>query len=286
LNGTVALVTGANCGIGRETAAALAGKGATTVLACRDANKAESAAAEIRASTGNEKVATVRVDLADLHSVLHCAEEVLDRFGTVDVLINNAGGYWDVRETTAQGFERHFGVNYLSHYLLTRRLLEALEGSAPNRIVSVSSFGHRAVKGMNWDDLQLEHGWSVSRAYGQSKLAQILFTCEIARRFAGRGVIAHAAHPGVVRSNFAEDGDTHGFQRFTVRAFSVFGVSPAVGARTSIHLATSEEARRRNGGYWARSKPREPSKAARDDAAAARLWEVSEELVTATGVAL
>ena len=284
LEGTVALVTGANCGIGKETAAALAAGGATAVLACRDVTKADKAAAEIREATGSEEVATVRVDLGDLRSVAECTDEVLERFETIDVLVNNAGGYWDVRQTTAQGFEQHFGVNTLSHYVLTRRLLDALGGTAPNRIVSVTSFGHRAVKGMNWDDLQLERGWTVSRAYGQSKLAQILFGREIARRYGGRGVVAHAAHPGVVRSNFAEDGDTHGIQRLTVRAFSVFGVSPSTGARTSVYLASSDEAARSNGGYWVRGRQREPSNAARDDAAARRLWEVSEDLVSATGV--
>jgi NAD(P)-dependent dehydrogenase (short-subunit alcohol dehydrogenase family) len=138
---------------------------------------------------------------------------------------------------------------------------------------------------MSWDDLQLEQGWSAPRAYGQSKLAQILFTREIARRFGDRGVIAHAAHPGVVKSNFAADGDTHGIQRLTVRSFSVFGVSPARGARTSVYLASSADAGRSNGDYWARSKPRRPSKGATDDVAAERLWEVSEELLTATGIA-
>ncbi|MGA8724337.1 MAG: SDR family NAD(P)-dependent oxidoreductase [Acidimicrobiales bacterium] len=284
LKGTVALVTGANCGIGKETAATLAAKGATTVLACRDLTKADKAAAEIREVTGSEEVATVRVDLGDLPNVAQCVDEVLERFQTVDVLVNNAGGYWDARHTTAQGFEQHFGVNYLSHYLLTRRLLDALGGTAPNRIVSVTSVGHRAVKGMYWDDLQLEHGWTAPRAYGQSKLGQILFGREIARRYGGLGVVAHAAHPGVVRSNFAADGDTHGIQKLTVRALSAFGVSPITGARTSVHLASSDEAGRSNGGYWARSRQREPSKAARDDAAARRLWEVSEDLVSATGV--
>jgi NAD(P)-dependent dehydrogenase (short-subunit alcohol dehydrogenase family) len=283
--GTVVVVTGANCGIGKETAAALAARGATTVLACRDTGKAERAAAEIRRVSGNDDVTTVRVDLEDLHSVVSCGDELLERFDAVDVLVNNAGGYWDAREVTPQGFERHFGVNYLSHYLLTRRLLDASGGTGPSRIVNVTSLGHRAVKGMAWDDLQLEDGWSAPRAYGQSKLAQILFTREIARRFGDRGVIAHAAHPGVVKSNFAADGDTHGIQRLTVRSFSVFGVSPVRGARTSVHLASSEDAGRSNGHYWARNKPRRPSKGATDDAASERLWEVSEELLTATGIA-
>lgn len=286
MKGKVVLITGANCGIGKETAAALAAKGATTVLACRDPEKAEKAAGEIRASTGNRDVGTVYVDLKDLDSVVQCADDVLARYDKVEVLVNNAGGYWDVRNTTSQGFEQHFGVNYLSHYVLTRRLLEALGGAAPNRIVSVTSAGHRAVKGMSWDDLQLERGWHAHRAYGQSKLAQILFVRELARRFGGRGVVAHAAHPGVVRTNFGGDGDTRGIQKLTVRAISVVGVSSADGARTSVYLASSDEAGRSNGQYWVHSRPGHPSKAAQDDDAARRLWELSEHIVTATGVAL
>lgn len=280
------LVTGANSGIGRETAGALAAMDATTILACRDMAKAEQAATEIRQTTGNDNVRAVSMDLSDLHSVTRCAQEVLDRFGSVDVLVNNAGGYWDVRAATAQGFEQHFGVNYLSHYLLTRKFLDACDGRAPGRIVSVTSIGHRAVRGMAWDDLQMDRGWTVSRAYGQSKLAQLLFTRELARRFGDRGVVAHAAHPGVVRSNFAEDGDTHGVNRLAVRAFSTFGVPPDVGARTSIYLASSDEAGRSNGGYWVRCKQHRPSTAARDAEAARRLWDRSEELLTATGIAL
>ena len=282
----VALVTGANSGIGRETATALASLGVLTVLACRDTAKAEHAAAHVRKMSGNDNVATTHIDLNDLHTVDQCVDDVLDRFSTLDVLVNNAGGYWDVRSTTAQGFEQHFGVNYLSHYLLTHRLLNVLGGVAPARIVNVTSVGHRAAKSIKWHDLQFERGWTVSRAYGQSKLAQILFTREIARRFGDRGVIAHAAHPGVVRSGFGHDGDTHGAQAFLLRAVSMFGVSPAVGARTSTHLAISDDAGCCNGGYWVRGKQRSPSKAARDEHAARRLWDVSAQLVTAAGVRL
>jgi NAD(P)-dependent dehydrogenase (short-subunit alcohol dehydrogenase family) len=282
----VVLVTGANSGIGKQTAMALAAKGATTVLACRDAIKAEQAAVEIRGATSNAEVETVFVDLADLGSVAECADTVLGRFQRVDVLVNNAGGYWDVRTTTAQGYEQHFGVNYLSHYLLTRRLLDRLGGEAPLRVVNVTSVGHHTVRGMKWGDLQLERGWSAARAYGQSKLAQILFTAELARRFGDRGVIAHAAHPGVVRSNFAADGDTHGLQKVTVRASSVFGVSSERGARTSVHLASSQDAAQTNGGYWVRNHRHRPSKAARDSESARRLWDVSEDLVVDAGGAL
>jgi NAD(P)-dependent dehydrogenase (short-subunit alcohol dehydrogenase family) len=284
MKGKVALVTGANCGIGKETAAALAQRGALTVLACRNAEKAEQAAIDVRDLTGNDEVETVSVDLKDLQSVARCSDELVGRYQSIDLLVNNAGGYWDVRETTPQGFEQHFAVNYLSHYLLTRRLLDASEGRAPSRVVSVTSVGHRAVKRMNWDDLQFERGWTVSRAYGQSKLALILFTREIARRFGDLGVIAHAAHPGFVKSNFAEDGDTHGMQRLTVRLMTLFGVSSAVGAKTSVHLATSQDAGASNGGYWVRSKPRSPSKAARDADAARRLWDVSQQLLIEAGV--
>lgn len=282
----VVLITGGNSGVGRETAVGLAARGATTVLACRDSGRAEEAAADIRERAQNSDVATVRADLRDLKSVDSCASEVLGRFSRVDILVNNAGGYWDVPHRTAQGFEQHFGVNYLSHYFLTRRLLNAQGALAPNRIVNVTSVGHRAVKGIDWDDLQLTRGWTVARAYGQSKLAQILFTRELARRFGGAGVVAHAAHPGSVRSNFGADGDTHGMNRFVVHAITqLFGVSPASAARTSIHLASSEQAGLTNGGYWVRSRQHRASRAGRDDAAAARLWDVSEDLLNDVGMA-
>jgi retinol dehydrogenase-14 len=281
----VVLITGGNSGVGRETAAGLAAMGATTVLACRDIGRAEEAAADLRDRIGNSHVTTVRADLRDLETVDSCASEVLDRFSRVDILVNNAGGYWDVRETTAQGFEQHFGVNYLSHYLLTRRLLKAQGRLAPNRIVNVTSVGHRAVKGIDWDDLQLTRGWTVARAYGQSKLAQILFTRELARRFGEAGIVAHAAHPGSVKSNFGADGDTHGMNRFVVQAIiRLFGVSPASAARTSIHLASSEQAGLTNGGYWVRGRQHRASRAGRDDAAAARLWDVSEGLLNDVGM--
>lgn len=283
----VVLITGANSGVGRETALGVAALGATTVLACRDRDRAEFAAAAIRRRTGNTAVSTVEVDLEDLESVARCAVECLARHGSVDVLVNNAGGYWDHRALTTQGFERHFGVNYLSHYALTRHLLDARDGRAPDRIVSVTSVGHRAVRGMSFGDLQLDGGWTAAGAYGQSKLAQILFTRELARRYGGRGVVAHATHPGSVRSHFGADGDTHGVTRVVVRAIiGVTGVTPAAAARTPVYLASAEAPGRTNGGYWVRRKERRPSRGARDAEAARRLWDESEALVTAAGPAL
>jgi retinol dehydrogenase-12 len=284
MDGKVVLITGANTGIGKATAEAVAARGARTILACRDLAKADLAAQEIRASTGNDDVTNVRVDLADLEDVERCAVEVLDRFGRLDVLVNNAGGTWSVPVITPQGFEQTFVVNYLSHYLLTRLLLGSLLRAAPSRIVNVTSVGHRFVRGMDWDDLQYERRWSPRDAYGQSKLAQILFTRELARRFGGDGVVAHAAHPGFVRTRFGADGDTYGGAATLLRVGKLVSVSPAHGAKTSIHLATSPQAALSNGGYWARAKPGHPSRAAKDDASARRLWDVSERLITGVGI--
>jgi retinol dehydrogenase-14 len=286
MDAKVVLITGANTGIGRATAEAVAARGATTILACRNRAKADRAVQEIRASTGHEDVTSVGVDLADLADVERCAVEVLDRFGPLHVLVNNAGGTWSVPVITPQGFEQTFVVNYLSHYLLTRLLLGSLLRAAPSRIVNVTSAGHRLVRAMDWDDLQGERQWSPTEAYGQSKLAQILFTRELARRFGGEGVIAHAAHPGLVRTRFGADGDTYGAAKRLFAVGRLVSASPARGARTPVFLATSPQAGRSNGGYWAHARPGRPSRAATDDAAARRLWEVSERLVTGVGIRL
>src|ERR1700722_3856122 len=174
MDGRVVLITGANTGIGKATAEAVAARGATTFLACRNVAKAVQAVQEVRASTGNDDVTNVRVDLADLEDIARCAVEVLDRFDRLDVLVNNAGGTWSVPVITPQGLEQTFVANYLGHYLLTRLLIGSLLRAAPSRIVNVTSVGHRFVRGMDWDDLQCERHWSPAKAYGQSKLAQIL----------------------------------------------------------------------------------------------------------------
>ncbi|MFI5040869.1 MAG: SDR family oxidoreductase [Acidimicrobiales bacterium] len=282
----VVLVTGANTGIGKETAAAVAARGATTLLACRNLAKGHEAAADIRAMTGNENVVVIQLDLKDLAAIERCASEVNDRFGRVDVLVNNAGGWWSSREVTAQGFEQTFAVNYLGHYVLTRLLLESLRHAAPSRIVNVTSLGHFFVRGMNWDDLQSERRWWPSQAYGQSKLALILFTRELARRFGDSGIVAHVGHPGVARTRFGQDGDLHGASKALLRVTMLVSVPPERGARTSIHLATSPEVVTSNGRYWSHAKPARSSRAARDDDAARRLWDVSEQLVTRVGMVL
>ena len=202
-----AVVTGANTGVGRATAEALASLGRPTILACRSLERAEPVVDEIRQSTGNGGVVAVRLDLSDLHDVARAADEILAR-SQVDVLVNNAGAMVSARSETRQGLEWTFGVNYLGHYLLTRLLLPSLVDCAPSHVVNVSSIAHRFVRDLRWDDLQLERRYSVYQSYSQSKLAQILFTGELARRLVGTGVVANAAHPGAVRSRLAQDGDS------------------------------------------------------------------------------
>ena len=284
VDGKVVVVTGANTGIGKETAKALALRGAVTVLGCRDPVRAEAAVADIRASTGNDAVSAVQVDLADLHQVERCAAALADRYEKIDVLVNNAGGTWSARQLTPQGLEYTLTVNYLSHYLFTRLLLPRLVAAAPGRVINVSSVAHRFARGIHWSDPQYERGWRGLRAYNQSKLAQVLFTRELARRFAADGVIAHAAHPGVVRSRFAQDGDTRGLDAIAVELVLLRSITPAQGAETSVFLATSPEAAETNGGYWVRCAPHRPSRAARSDRNARRLWELSEDLLAAAGV--
>jgi len=282
MHGKVVVVTGANSGIGFETARAVAERGAVTVLACRDRTKGEAAVAAIQERTGHEQVHLVHVDLADLDSVRSSADAILEGWDRLDVLVNNAGGLWTERQVTQQGYEQTFGVNHLGPFRLTQLLLDRLRTSRPSRIVNVSSVGHRFARGMNWDDLQLERGYDAAFAYGQSKLANILFTRELARRLPPEEVIANACHPGSVRTGLGRDGDTSGV--IGVVAFGLlrpFYLSPARGARTLIYLATAPEVTGQTGGYYVRCRPHRVSVPARDDDAARRLWEISEHLVAA-----
>jgi NAD(P)-dependent dehydrogenase (short-subunit alcohol dehydrogenase family) len=284
MHGKVVVVTGSNVGIGLETAVGVAEQGATTVLACRNQAKADAAAKVVTQRTWNDDVHVVVLDLADLASVRKAADDILTRWERLDVLVNNAGGTWSQRRHTAQGLEYTFGVNHLGHFYLTNLLLPRLQASAPSRIVNVASVGHHfAFKGMRFDDLQSERGYDGMEAYCRSKLANVLFTRELARRLAGTGVTANAAHPGWVRSSFGMDGDTTGVTGFGMRVIRPFQISPARGARTSIYLAAAPEVADRSGMYWVRRKPGHLDHRARDDEAAARLWDESERLLASVG---
>jgi retinol dehydrogenase-14 len=286
MQGKVVVVTGANVGIGLETAVGVAALGATTVLACRNTAKAEAAAREVTQRTWNDDVHVVQLDLADLASVRKAAEEVLNRWERLDVIVNNAGGTWSQRSLTAQGFEHTFGVNHLGHFYLTNLLLGRLRAGAPARIVTVTSVGHHAAwHGMRFEDLQSEKGYEAMEAYCRSKLANVLFTRQLAQRLEGSGVTANAAHPGWVRSRFGLDGDLTGTMGFGIRIMRPFQITPRRGARTSVYLATSPEVAAKTGMYWVRSKPGHMSRQARNDEAAARLWDESERLLALVGFA-
>jgi NAD(P)-dependent dehydrogenase (short-subunit alcohol dehydrogenase family) len=273
------MITGANAGIGRATAHGLAQRGAAVIMACRNMTAAKTAAQDICRTTGNDAVRCVEIDLADLASVQRCAANVAA--DGVDVLINNAGGAFPTRGFTAQGFEQTFGVNYLGPYALTRVLLPHMSG-AP-RVINVSSLGHRYCRGVRWHDLKFERKYSPMGAYANAKLAQILFTSELTRRC---DAFSAAVHPGFIASEFYDNaGDNrvgHALQAVARR----FAKTPAQGAETSIYLASTDVTDLPNGGYWASNKPARSSRAARDQAAAQRLWQLSEELVAGAGVVL
>ena len=281
MTGKHVLITGGNSGIGRETAAELARLGANVAITSRDAARGREAAAEILSRTGRT-VDVIGLDLASLASVRSAARAYLGRFDRLDVLINNAGGILSRRSLTPEGFEATFCGNYLGHFLFTSLLIESLRATAPARIVMVSSDAHRFARSLDFSDLQLAGRYGTWRAYSRSKLAVILFTRELARRLQGTGVTANSLHPGIIASGFGQDGDVSGawglFVRLT-RPLRPLLISPAEGARTILFLATSPEVAHVSGEYFVKSRVATPSPAARDDAAARRLWEVSEALV-------
>jgi len=277
--GRTVLVTGGTGGIGRATALGLATMGAHLAITGRDRGRTKGAAREIRAAGGGQ----VDVFVADLSShseVRRLAEEVLQRLSRIDVLVNNVGGHWNTRHVTADGLERTFALNHLAPFLLTNLLLDRLQQSAPARVVTVSSNAHAQGR-IDFDDLQGERSYSGARAYSQSKLANVLFTYELARRLPATSVTANALHPGVTRTSFGAE-DPGGVQRLLVPLMRPFMKAPAQGAATSIHLASAPDLEQVTGRYFANSKPKRSSKHSYDEAAAARLWRVSADLVGLT----
>jgi NAD(P)-dependent dehydrogenase (short-subunit alcohol dehydrogenase family) len=276
MTGRTVLVTGGSGGIGKATAIGLASMGARLAITGRDRARVEDAAREIRA------VAEGRVDVfvADMSSqaeVRRLASEALRTLPRIDVLINNVGGYWDTRHVTADNLERTFALNHLAPFLLTSLLLERLKESAAARVITVASNAH-ALGRIDFDDLQGERSYSGSRAYDQSKLANVLFTYELARRLRGTSVTANAVHPGVVNTSFgAEDPGT--VQRLLVPFFRPFMKSPQRGAATSIYVASTSDLAPATGGYFANGKPQKSSQRSYDETVAAQLWRVSATLV-------
>jgi NAD(P)-dependent dehydrogenase (short-subunit alcohol dehydrogenase family) len=280
MKGKTVVVTGGNSGIGLETAAALAAMGARVLVTARNADRGRTAVAQIAQRTEGAQVQLVVFDLADLSSVRRGAAEILEQAPRLDVLVNNAGLVLTERRLTADGFEATFATNHLGPFLFTNLLLDRIRSSAPARIVNVASTAHNSArKGIPFDDLQSERHYRGMRVYGQSKLANILFTLELARRLEGTGVTANSLHPGTVRTGYGADGDAGGFLSFGIKIAGPFFLSPAKGARTSVYLASSPEVDGVSGRYFVKCKPRRPRAWARDPEAAQQLWQVSEELV-------
>ena len=274
------VITGGNAGIGKETAVGLAEQGTNVVITSRDAERGAAAVAEIRERSGSDAVDVMRLDLASLASIRQFAAELDERVDRLDVLIDNAGGMLGRRSETEDGFETTFGVNHLGHFLLTNLLLDKLRASAPSRVVVVSSNAHKSArKGLDFDDLQSERKYGAFDVYSKSKLANIYFTRELARRLEGSGVTANALHPGFVASRFGRDGDMGLQGTILFPLIRPFAISQKAGARTPIYLASSPDVEGLTGQYFYKCAPAEPSKRAQDDEAAKRLWAVSEELV-------
>jgi NAD(P)-dependent dehydrogenase (short-subunit alcohol dehydrogenase family) len=280
MHGKTVVITGGNSGIGKAAAVDLARAGARVVITARSQERGTAAMADIVAASGSEHVELSVFDLADLSSVRAGAADLLERCPQIDVLLNNAGLILTQRTLSADGYEATFAINHLGPFLLTELLRERLIESAPSRIVNVASTAHTfARRGMVFEDLMAERSYKQMEVYGRSKLANILFTTELADRLAGTGVTANSLHPGSVATGYARDGDTTGFMAWGIKVFAPFSLTPEQGGRTSVYLCSSPEVDGVTGTYFAKCKPKTPSANARDRAAATRLWEVSEQLV-------
>ncbi|XP_056268151.1 retinol dehydrogenase 13 [Pseudoliparis swirei] len=280
LDGKTVLITGANTGIGKETALDMAKRGARVILACRDVTKACIVADEIRQQSGNGNVVVKKLDLASLQSVRDLAKDVEENEERLDILINNAGIMMCPKWKTNDGFEMQFGVNHLGHFLLTNCLLNLLKKSTPSRVVIVSSLAHE--KGsIDFDDIHLDVQYHRETSYRQSKLANVLFCRELASRLQGTGVTVYSLHPGVIRTELGRHllPTLALWQRIFVTPIIMLIKSPAAGAQTSIYCAVDESQANASGLYYSDCAPKEPAPQALDDAAAKRLWELSASMV-------
>ncbi len=270
------IVTGATSGIGKATASALAGMGARLGLVCRDPERAAATMREIRERTGNDDVGPFLADLASQAAIRRVAGEIAARYPQIHLLINNAGVVNLHRTTTEDGIETVFAVNHLAYFLLTNLLLDRLRAGAPSRIVNVSSDAHKLARGIRFDDPGFERGYKAMRVYGHSKLANVLFTRELARRLAGSGVTVNAVHPGAVATGLGKNNGP--LATLLIRTLAPFFRTPERGAETTLHVATSPDLEGVTGRYFANCREKRTSAAANDPEAARRLWELSARL--------
>jgi len=277
MTGKTVLITGGTGGIGRATAIRLASMGAQVGVTGRNTGRAQRAAAEIASESGNGAVDAFGADMSSQAEVRRLADEVLAAYPRLDVLINNVGGFWSHRHVTADGLEHTFALNHLAPFLLTSLLLERLLASAPARIVTVSS-GAQSMGEIDFDDLMGERKYSGQHAYNQSKLANVMFTYELARRLAGTGVTATALHPGMTNTAFSAEDPSRAFAPL-VKIMRPFMKKPERGADTPVYLASSPQAEGLTGQYFANRESKQSNKSSYDTEATARLWRVSADLV-------
>ncbi|XP_008295185.1 retinol dehydrogenase 13-like [Stegastes partitus] len=283
LDGKTVLITGGNTGIGKETAVDMARRGARVILACRDMDRANRAAEDVRRKSGNDNVIVKKLDLASLQSVRQLAKDILASEERLDVLINNAGIMACPKWQTEDGFEMQFGVNHLGHFLLTNCLLDLLKKSTPSRVVNVSSLAHERGK-IYFDDINLEKDYQPWKSYSQSKLANVLFTRELANRVQGTGVTTYSLHPGVVQTELGRHlwPSIPLWKRVVYTPFMFLIKNPTAGAQTTIYCAVEESLQNESGLYYSDCAPKTAAPQGLDDEAAKKLWDLSASMVGLT----
>lgn len=276
VTGKTCAVSGANSGIGKYTSIGLARAGARVVMVCRNMEKGEAARKEIVEASGNDDVDLMQCDMASFASIRAFTDAYKAKHDRLDMLVNNAGMMFPDRAMTEDGFERTFAVNHLAYFLVTNRLRDILEASSPARVVNVASIAHRMVARLDWKNLQGERRYGEFRAYNLSKLCNILFTFELARRLEGTGVTANCLHPGGVGSNFGSEAGV--IFRNLMKLGKRFLLTPEQGARTSLYVATSPDLVGVSGEYFSNSKRARSSRITHNRDNQARLWDISADL--------
>ena len=278
MQGKTVLITGGNSGIGKAAAVALTNLGAHVIITSRNMERGRQAVDDIKQATGKQ-VDLLQLDLASFDSIHDCADAFIKKYHHLHVLVNNAGLTLSERTETAEGFEYVLGVNHIGPFLLTHLLLDTLKRSAPARIVNMSSAGHMgARKGLDWDDLQRTKKYN-GQAYCQAKLGTIYFTQALQKRFSDEGVTAYAINPKFVTTGFAADGDTSGIEKLFFKLGKFWMLTPEEGAKTLVWAAAEPGIEAQGGNYFQDCAVRKPSKAAHDQQASERFWELSEQWI-------
>ena len=277
MNGKVCLVTGATDGIGKVSARVLAEKGAKVIIVGRNPEKSATVLAELKSSSGNENIDLLMADLAVMQEVRDLAEQVISHYDRLDILLNNAGGYFAKHELTSDGLERTFALNHMSYFLLTNKLMELLKSSAPARIVNVSSGAHYGVD-MDFENLNGEQEYKAWKAYQKSKLANVLFTYELLKKVPA-DITVNCLHPGFVATNFGHN--IGGFFGPVLKiAQRISAIDPEEGAKTSIFLCSAPEVKGVSGKYFYKCQPKTSSRESRNMDTGKRLWQISSDIAS------